>query len=276
MTNVPGVSTRRRPVLENQNTNFGTFLQRAKVNSSKQMFSAGFIVDPKNENVLLVLDRRESKDPTKQNKPWYKMPGGVPDEELKSFEVFVKLLEEELRGERAKRRGDTNVIPYPTWLINQILAHEKKEYEKGNRNVPIWTLILEVLEETQYYAIKFSYRFDGYKYNWNTEENDLWQVYFIITAVISKNSKSFEDKIREFHNVRTATATDLDVLNMRVITPLEKLGSKIEAPAHKIAAAEIIGQQAMFFFNKIASAKTDEEKKTFTALHERFKNALRD
>ncbi len=211
------------------NSSFDIFKQRASQHQHQGNFAAGIFLD-QNQKLLMVKDQQEV------NKLWLKLPGGVPDVEcLRNQDCFIKELVKELVK-----------MKYPKSLQNQILEHEKNQKRNGSEK----GLILEMVEETGYYPIKFGYICDGYRYNkkeTGPNKFNLWQVYFHVQSVISPNSKDINSVIRQITDVKTLEAIDLDVKKLRVKVDIENAVEKLGPDTHKEALTFFFRKQERYY-----------------------------
>lgn len=217
--------------LKNPNSDYLVFLRRIEDNKNKALYAAGLFVDIQNKQALLVLDKQDGKDEWAR----YKIPGGVAENVL-TKEVFMDALQDEL-----------NKTKYPPSMVDKIL---KKEADQ-NRSTPERVMILEMVEETAYYPLEFRYGCDGYRYNRNTKDFDLWQVYFEILGVISPYSKDLQVPIRRISQV-SVQAIDPDVVNMRVAVSMNDVMKKLQLShvrnPHQDAVACIYNNKATHYY----------------------------
>jgi 8-oxo-dGTP pyrophosphatase MutT (NUDIX family) len=216
---------------ERFNTHYNEFVNRLKTHQHKPFYSAGLFFDRK-VNALLVKDNQDGG-----SKTWMKIPGGVSDQTM-TFENFLQSLETELKK-----------MKYSRALIGRIFDLEKDAEKKGRRNAAERTMILEFVEETGFYPVKFTYVADGYRYNKLSFKYDLWQVYFSVHAIISPSSEGTDDFIKEIRKMKTTVAIDVDVKDMRVAVVVEELSSVLGPATHKFAAKEICAKQAAYWNN---------------------------
>jgi hypothetical protein len=247
-----------RAELKHVNRSFEVYKQRANGEtklpiSPYRIFAAGFFVD-ENGDANLVKDDQDGTG----KKVWHKMPGGNSEKCAKKQDFLIAL------AEQLKKAGYSNA------MISQIMAKE----EAADRTIAEMTFIFEMVEETLFYPIQFSFGVDGFRYNSQTGEYDIWQIYFLVSAVISPHSSELEKPIRHIRQVKTAKAGDGDVKDMRVIVPVEELIDKLGPKTHKIAGKILLEKKANWFYGKSIDpnvSRVSQEK--FAKLSRRFAEA---
>lgn len=254
MTNVPGKRDLNRNALTLLNTNYKVFSERLTKHGKKSLFAAGLAFDRK-YNALLVYDDQDGMG----TKIWHKIPGGV-HESVFTNEHYLYALELELK----------NYKRYSNQLISSIIDRENKKEKAGERNIANRTMILEIVEETKYFPVEFSYACDGFRFNKDSKQFDLWQTYFTIHCLISDNSHSIEGCVKDFHKVRTAIASDKDVKIMRVIVPIEELIAKLGPSTHKVATECILNKQAEYWNYRSIGADSPVVSRSYSDLSKRF------
>lgn len=194
--------------LANLNSNYQEFLKRAEQAQAerKKFFAAGLFIDREGK-ALLVKDKQDGE----LTKVWYKMPGGVADGCF-SKEMFLTNLYDQLIK-----------MKYSSKMTDQIMKLE----ESKKRTAPEHGLILELLEETGFYPTNFGYGCDGYRYNRESFQHDLWQIYFQIHTLISPSSKDIKEGIKIIRKAPTAIALDRDILEMRATCDFRELIEKL-------------------------------------------------
>lgn len=235
-----GRNSAKKPIaLDKLNTNFEEYIARCATvekSSREPFFTAGLFIDQKGM-VLLVQDYQDKAESrinaNAKPKVWNKMPGGVADRDACfSQEMFLGALEDQLIK-----------MKYRASLIRRIISLE----EKLVRNAAERGLILELVEETGFYPKTFSFGCDGYRYNRNTFENDLWQVYFIVDEVLSPYSPDFNTGIKEIRNAPKAVSLDVDIMNMRLVVNYNKLIQELGSWPHKKAAQTLLMKKSQAF-----------------------------
>lgn len=210
-----------------------------------RIFAAGMFIDEKG-TVNLIVDNQDGKD----IKIWKKIPGGNATQAAK-YEDYLTALLELLK--KAK---------YSARLIGQIMDREKK----AKRTIPERTLVLEMVEETQFYPIEFSYGIDGFRYNTQSKKHDLWQVYFFVELVVSPYSESLEKPIQQIAQVKTAKASDVDVTHMRYVVSVGEVLSALGPDTHKLAALMLFEKGAEMYKEKSKDTQYPEARRAYFAM----------
>ncbi len=246
---IPEKTTVTRPAMMQLNTDYLKFVER--VDSLKEPFFAAGLFFDANHDALLVLDNQDGGG----DKIWHKIPGGVTDKVFSSID-YLEALKTELEK-----------MKYGTPMIERIL---KRESQNERRNSAERTMILEMVEETAYFPTEFHYVVDGYRYNWDTHQHDLWQVYFLVESVISPYSANIDRGIMKIADVRTAKAIDADIQKMRVCIPVEKLIETLGSRPHKVATKIILSKRSDFFLRKMNESIDPGTRDAFKKLSKKF------
>lgn len=236
-------TTQTHPVgLDNLNTEWKHFIARDTAAQTLKipMYGAIFFIDNQ-FNTLLIEDNQDGNANWKR----IKVPGGVARDEktnewlVNSHNLYLETLDEQLKK-----------VHFSNGRLEEIMAYERKSF----RPAAMRTAILEFVEETGYYPINIRYVCDGYRYNRNSNEFDLWQAYFHASAVVSPYTGDFENPIKRITQVKTAEAIDKDVVNMRLGIPIEEVEKKLAVKQFRAPAQDawkvLCMQQADFFQKK--------------------------